>query len=158
MMRRLALFTLTGVLFLALASCNGPADAVNPLSIADIEAKVFQLVNDYRLSIGRNALVWSDIIAGEERAHSQAMATGQIPIGHDGFDERIARINELIPWSVIAENVALTGSAEAAVDAWLKSPEHQVIIDRDYDLTGVGVAKSTVGSFYCFSQMFLKVR
>jgi uncharacterized protein YkwD len=110
------------------------------------------------LSIGRTALVWSDVLAAEERTHSQNMATGLVPVGHAGFDERADRVNAIIPWSAIAENVAFAGSAEDAVDAWLKSPDHQVIIEGDYDLTGIGVAKNTLGSFYYFSQMFLKRR
>jgi uncharacterized protein YkwD len=158
MIRRFALSALIGVLFLSLASCIGPFDPINSPSIADLEAKIFKLVNDHRLSIGRPALVWNDIIAGEERTHSQQMANGQVPLGHDGFYDRIDRINESIPWSFISENVALAGSAEDAMDAWMKSPEHLVIIEGDYDLTGVGVAKGTLGSVYYFSQMFLKLR
>lgn len=156
MVRRFTLHMWIIVLFLPLASCSGIFDSGDPLSIADVEARVFTLVNEYRLSIGRKPLVWNDAMADEERAHSQAMAAGQVPIGHQGFEARIARINEIIRWSVIAENVAFFGSAEDAIAAWLKSPDHQVIIEGDFDLTGVGVAKNSMGSFYYFSQMFLK--
>jgi uncharacterized protein YkwD len=86
------------------------------------------------------------------------MATSQVPIGHDGFYERIDRINQVIPWSMIAENVAFAGCADDAVDAWMKSPDHLEVIEGDYDIAGIGVAKSTSGSFYYFSQMFLKLR
>ncbi len=158
MVRWLAISMLSAVLFLSLSSCQNFFDSGDSLSITEIEARTFKLVNDYRLSIGRIALAWSDIIAAEERIHSQNMATGQVPIGHDGFYERIDRINQVIPWSVIAENVAFAGSAEDAVDAWLKSPDHLVIIEGDYDITGVGVAKTTSGSAYYFSQIFLKRR
>jgi uncharacterized protein YkwD len=158
MIRSLALFALAGAVFLLLASCNSFFEPGDPLTLARLEAKVFKLVNDHRLSIGRTALVWSDVLAAEERTHSQNMATGLVPVGHAGFDERADRVNAIIPWSAIAENVAFAGSAEDAVDAWLKSPDHQVIIEGDYDLTGIGVAKNTLGSFYYFSQMFLKRR
>jgi uncharacterized protein YkwD len=154
--RWLTLSVLSGALFLSLPSCNGLFNFVDQLSSTDVEAKIFKLVNDYRLSIGRTALVWNDAMADEERAHSQAIANDQVPVGHQGFEDRIARINEIIPWSVIAENVASASSAEDALDAWLKSPDHQVIIEGDFDLTGVGVAKDPDGPFYYFSQMFLK--
>lgn len=147
---------LSAVLFLSLASCNGFFDPEGQFTAAEVEARVFKIVNDYRLSIERKPLVWNDAMADEERAHSQAMAAGQVPIGHQGFEARIARINEIIPWSVISENVAFYGSAEDALEAWLKSPEHQVIIEGDYDLSGVGVAKNSTSSFYYISQMFLK--
>jgi len=156
MVRRFALPVVITVLFLSLASCDGLFNSEDSLSSADVEARVFKIVNDYRLRIGRNALAWNDAMADEERAHSQAMASGQVPIGHQGFEARIARISEIIPWSVISENVAFYGSAEDALDAWLKSPDHQVIIEGDYDLSGVGVAKNSSNSFYYISQMFLK--
>lgn len=155
---RFALSVLAGVLFLSLASCNSFSDPADPFTIAQLEVKIFKLVNDHRLGIGLKALVWSDIMAVEERTHSQNMATGQVQVGHAGFDERADRINLFIPWSVIAENVAFAESAEAAVDAWLNSLEHLVILEGDFDLTGVGVARSTSDSFYYFSQMFLKRR
>jgi len=158
MIRWLALSLLCAVFFLSLASCNGLFDSEDELSAAYLEGRVFQIINDHRLSTGRNALVWNDAMADEERAHSQAMAIGQIPVGHQGFEERIARINEIIPWSVISENVASARSADDALDAWLGSPDHQVIIEGDYDLTGVGVVKDPDGPLYYFSQMFLKSR
>ena len=156
--RRFVLSALAGVFFLSLASCNNIFEPGDPFTLSQLEVKIFKLINDHRLAIGRTALVWSDALAVEERSHSRDMAEGTVPIGHEGFDERAERINAIIPWSVIAENVAFAGSAEDAVDAWLKSPEHQIIIEGDYDLTGVGVAKNTLGSFYYFSQMFLKRR
>jgi uncharacterized protein YkwD len=154
--RWLALSVLSAVLFLSLTSCVGLFDAAGQLSTADLEARVFQIVNDYRLSIGRTALVWNDAMADEERAHSQAIASGRVPFGHQGIEDRIAYINTIIPWSLISENVASALSAEDALDAWLKSPEHKVIIEGDYELTGVGVAKDPDGPLYYFSQMFLK--
>lgn len=156
MIRRSALSAARGVLFLSLVSCTGLFGPPKSLSIADLETKIFKLVNDHRLSIGRAALVWNDLLAGEARTHSREMADGKVPFGHDGFNDRIARINESIPWSAVAENVSLSGSAEDAVNAWLKSADHKANIEKDYDLTGVGVAKGTSGSVYYFTQMFLK--
>ena len=154
--RWLALSVLSGLLFLSLPSCVNLFNSGERLSNPDLETKIFTLVNDHRLSIGRPALVWNDAMADEERAHSQAIANGQVPVGHQGFEDRIARIRKIIPWSVIAENVASARSAQEAVDAWLRSPDHQAIIEGDFVLTGVGVAKDPDGPFYYFSQMFLK--
>ena len=154
--RWLALLLLSAVLFLSLPSCVVLFDSGDQFSTADLEAKIFKLANDHRLSIGRTALVWNEAMADEERAHSQAIANGQVPVGHQGFEDRIARIKEIIPWSVIAENIASARNAQDALDAWLRSPDHQVIIEGDFDLTGVGVAKDPDGPLYYFSQMFLK--
>lgn len=156
--RWLALFAAAGVLFLSLVSCTSLLGPSNSFSTADLEAKIFKLVNDYRLSVGKAALVWNDLMAGEARTHSQEMADGKVPFGHDGFNDRAARINESIPWSAVAENVASSGSAEDAVNAWLQSADHKVNIEGNFDLSGVGVAKSASTSVYYFTQMFLKPR
>jgi uncharacterized protein YkwD len=156
---RWPLFLAVGaLLFLSLASCTGAIDSEEPLSIAEMEARIFTLVNDHRQSFGRSRLVWSDVMAEEERAHSQAMANGQLPIGHDGFYERADRIYLIIPWYSVAENVAFAATPESAMQSWLQSPEHQVLLEGDYDMTGIGVAKDTFSPFYYFSQMFLKLR
>ena len=152
----LAGFVMMAVLMLPLLSCFGPFASEEQLSIAGLESRVFTIVNEYRVSKGLKALVWNDAMADEERAHSQAMASGQFPVGHQGFEERIARINKIIPWSLISENVASAINADAALEAWLRSPDHKVIIEGDYDLTGVGVAKDPDGPLIYFSQMFLK--
>lgn len=154
--RWLAMSVLGGLLFLSLPSCVNLFDSGERLSNPELEIKIFTLVNNYRLSTGRTALVWNDAMADEERAHSQAIANGQVPVGHQGFEDRIVRIRKIIPWSLIGENVASAGSAQGAVDAWLKSPDHQAIIEGDFDFTGVGVAKDPDGPLYYFSQMFLK--
>lgn len=154
--RRLALSALSGLLFLSLASCEGLLDSEDGLSASELEARIFKLVNDHRLGIGRKALVWDDAIADVERGHSQAIASGRVPLGHQGFEGRIAQIKEIIPWSFIGENVASATSAESALAAWLRSAEHQVLIEGDFDLTGVGVAKDPDGPLYFFSQMFLR--
>jgi uncharacterized protein YkwD len=156
-LRWLTLSVLSGVLLLSLTSCVGLFDSTDRLSTADLEARIFKIVNDHRLSIGRKALVWNDAMADEERDHSLAIASGQVPFGHQGFESRIAQINEIIPWSFIGENVASARSAEDALEAWLRSVEHQIIIEGDFDLTGVGVVKDPDGPLYYFSQMFLKL-
>jgi uncharacterized protein YkwD len=158
MIRRPALSAATGVLLLSLVACTGLFGPSKSPSTADLEAKIFKLVNDHRLRTGRAALVWNDLMAGEERTHSREMAEGKVPFGHDGFYDRIARINESIPWAAVAENVALSESAEDALNAWLNSADHKANIEGNYNLTGVGVAKGTSGSVYYFTQMFLKPR
>lgn len=151
-----AIFVLGGALLLSLTSCARIFDSAERLSTDEVEARIFKIVNDHRQSIGRKALVWNDAMADAERTHSQAMANGQVPFGHQGFDGRVTHIMEIIPWSYVGENVASAASAEDALAAWLRSAAHQDILEGDFDLTGVGVAKDPDGPLYYFSQMFLK--
>jgi uncharacterized protein YkwD len=135
------------------ANLFGPSSDETP---AQIEQDIFKLINDHRLSIGAVTLVWNETIAGQARQHSQDMADGTVPFGHDGSDSRFAVIGQTIPWHQAAEIVALASTPQAAFDAWLASAEHKPYVEGDFRLTGVGVAKSG-GSFYA-TQIFIMPR
>ncbi len=126
---------------------------------ADIENKVFELVNEHRTGEGLATLGWSELIAEQCRIHSQDMAEGTVDFGHDGFSERIDNIRQEIDVVSAGENVAYnmgySDPAQQAVDAWLSSSGHRQNIEGDYTLTGVGVAKSE-GYAYYFTQIFVK--
>jgi len=125
---------------------------------SEAEQEAFRLINQYRESIGLNTLDWSDVIARQCRIHSQNMATGAVDFSHAGFDQRIAAIDESLPFSSAAENLAkiadFDNPAEAAFDAWLKSQPHKENIEDHFDVTGIGVAKDESGTYY-FTQIFV---
>ncbi len=127
---------------------------INNSSPADsVEAEVHRLVNEHRIGMGLSALEWNDIIANECRQHSEEMANAHT-INHDGFNERINKIGETIPWSWAGENVAYNYSAQGAVTAWLNSPGHKSNIESNSNFTGVGVAYDG-GTIY-FTQIFIR--
>ncbi len=146
-------------LFLSI-SINGCKISSNP-SESEVERDVFEMVNQHRVSIGLNALEWNETIAVECRTHSRNMASGSVPIGHDGFDQRAANIRNTIPYTLIGENVAYinTGSgvspspASLALNGWLSNPQHRGNIEGNYKLTGVGVARD--GNKYYLTQIFV---
>lgn len=119
-----------------------------------IEQEVHQLINQHRASIGLAELEWNDIIVEQCRNHSIDMADAYT-INHDGFNDRINKIGESIPWSWAGENVAYNYSAQGAVAAWLNSPGHKSNIESNSNLTGVGVAFDEDSVMY-FTQIFIK--
>lgn len=125
---------------------------------AQIEQKIFNLVNEHRRSVGLSELVWNDTIAGQARLHSQSMAAGMVPVGHDGFAGRVAVIAETIPWQLAGEVVALAATAADAVNGWIASPEHRPIVEGHFDWTGVGVAKDRSGTSIYATQTFIQQR
>ncbi len=104
--------------------------------------------------MGLTALEWNDIIAEQCRSHSIILANAHT-INHDGFNERINKIGETIPWSWAGENVAYNYSAQGAVTAWLNSPGHKSNIESNSNLTGVGVAFDEDSVMY-FTQIFIR--
>jgi len=139
---------------LLLTACKNSTD----LSENELEQKVFHLINDHRISKELNKLEWNDTIAEQCRIHSSNMASGIVPFSHDGFQNRLSIINETIPYSRGAENVAYTSGysepAEIAYKTWIHNEEHKINIEGNYNLTGVGVAKNDIGDFY-FTQIFI---
>ncbi|MBD3243541.1 MAG: CAP domain-containing protein [Chitinivibrionales bacterium] len=125
-----------------------------------IEMRVHALVNAHRAGLGLAQLQWSGIIAEQCRSHSENMADGTTPFGHSGFSDRGAAIDPYIPHTASAENVArvsatVTDPAQSAVTIWLGSSGHRGNIEGNYDMTGVGVARSADGRYY-FTQFFLR--
>ncbi|MEO0409944.1 MAG: CAP domain-containing protein [Cyanobacteria bacterium P01_A01_bin.135] len=125
---------------------------------AQIEQTIFEQVNAYRDEQGLPPLEISDTIRQQATAHSQAMAQGEVPVSHEGFDGRVEAIAKSVDYRSAAENVAYnegySSPGEQAVQGWLESPGHLENIRGDYDLTGVGVAQS--GQAYYFTQIFIE--
>ncbi|MBR9979309.1 MAG: CAP domain-containing protein [Bacteroidetes bacterium] len=153
------------VLLLMLAvSCseeNGPVSPpINP-GISEIESRVHQLINQYRVEEGLTPLTRSDIITMQARAHSNDIADGSVPFSHDGFEQRVETIKAEIAIAGAAENVAMNSGysdpASISVEKWIESDTHRTNIEGNYDLTGIGVAQAASGAYY-LTQIFVKTR
>lgn len=125
--------------------------------VAALERSVFEQINQYRLEQGLSALVLNADISQQARQHSQTMASRRT-LSHDGFDQRIAAIEQWIPYRSAAENVAYNQGYAApdrqAVDNWLDSPGHLKNIVGEFNLTGIGVAQNQQGEYY-LTQIFI---
>jgi uncharacterized protein YkwD len=130
-------------------------------SITSLEQAVYDRVNQYRASRGLPPLTIDARISEQARIHSQNMASGVVPVGHEGLYQRLQTIGKVIPFSAGSENVALcfncTDPAARAVQFWLNSPPHRGAIEGNYNLTGIGVAKNNKGNCY-FTQIFIRSR
>ena len=127
-----------------------------------LEREVTRLVNQRRVSRHLRVLAYDTAVASVARAHSVAMARGCVPLGHDGFSARAGLVQRFLEFSEIAENVALNDYARArtvnvAIDGWLRSPHHREIIEGAFDITGVGIARSSNGTYY-YTQIFVARR
>ena len=93
------------------------------------------------------------------RAHSRAMASGRVRLGHSGFDERAASLARSGGLQHTAENVSkhrgrsVEEVAAVALEMWLKSRSHRANLEGDFQLTGVGAARGRDGVIY-LTQIF----
>ena len=150
------------VLLIALTSCVTPPKLTTTETTL-MEQKILKDVNDYRASIGLNKLVYDENIATVARQHSVDMAAKKVAFGHTGFKERT---DKLVPFEAASENAANVSTtrinpADHTVQLWLASKDphggasHYGNIIDNYNLSGVGVAKSEDGAYYFVTEIFI---
>jgi uncharacterized protein YkwD len=148
-------FLLFAVCVLLLQPLAAPAQKTSQ-SYTGLATGILRYVNEHRTGMGLAPLKMDPVIVQAAEKHSRNMATKKIPFGHEGFDKRMATLGKQLKsvygW---AENV-LSGpqTAKEAVDAWLTSPVHKKNIEGDYNLTGMGIAKSAEGDLY-YTEIFI---
>jgi uncharacterized protein YkwD len=129
-------------------------------SLQAIEQAVFAQINQHRQSRGLSPLTLDERISQQARSHSQAMAQRR-RLNHDGFNARLNAIGRSIPFRSGAENVAynqgFSDPARRAITGWLNSQGHRENIEGAFNLTGIGVARSSRGEYY-FTQIFVAPR
>jgi uncharacterized protein YkwD len=121
-----------------------------------MEQEILKYVNMHRDSMNLPPLKMDSIISKAALSHSTNMATGKIPLGHEGFEERMGVLLKVLkPANAAAENVA-DGKVDArqVVNLWLHSPGHRKNIEGGYNITGIGIAKGNDGNLY-FTQIFI---
>ena len=142
-------------------SASPPSEPAGEGVPAALELYVHMLVNEHRAEQGLTPLAFSPEISDIARYHSEDMASGRLPGGHDGADERAEKISKSIPYLGVGENVAAInkggegGEGAAAVSGWLQSPGHRSNLEGDFDLTGIGIAHAEDGTYF-FTQFFVR--
>ena len=123
--------------------CYG--DELSDFEFLDDELRMLDLINDYRYQINPelpelSILPEASLVA---RFHSEEMARAEVEFGHDGFDERIEVLTEVLEFHSAAENVGYSQSRFNPLDTtfedWLQSPSHLQNIEGDFEWTGIGI-------------------
>ncbi len=153
-MKKILSISLIFLFFLGL-SCEDDGNG-NKDELKQMEEDVLTGINTYRATLQLSPLTMNSFIRTECKNHSEDMADGTVPFGHDGFFDRSDDIKAELGSGNVAENVAVgSNSAEAVINSWLNSSAHKANIEGDFDLTGVGIAKNSDGLLY-FTQIFYK--
>jgi len=150
---------LLGALLL-LAGCTETMVDPPSTGFTTIEQTIHALINQHRQTRGLAPLTYNESVASIARQHSVNMAAGTTSFGHDGFDQRENEIAQQTTVTAAAENVAFNkgfdaNPAQKAVEDWLNSSGHRANIEGSYGVTGVGVARTSDGTYY-FTQIFVQ--
>ncbi len=123
-----------------------------------LEKEVLKETNQFRKSRGKKLLQWHDGLSELARQHSEAMASGNTPFGHQGFELREKQARKLLSarLSAVAENVAYgSETASDVVTQWKNSPGHRQNMLGNFRHIGVGTATDAEGRIY-FTQIFVE--
>ncbi|HOG64243.1 MAG TPA: CAP domain-containing protein [Spirochaetota bacterium] len=127
-------------------------------SVRTVERRAFDLINQYRRSIGLPSLIWNEAIARQCRNHSQYMAN-RGSLSHDNFSQRLNNLRSSMQVMAGAENVAMNYNmpdpALVAKNGWIRSPGHHKNIKGNYTHSGMGVVRTSDGKYY-LTQVFVR--
>jgi uncharacterized protein YkwD len=157
--------TSAAALLIIAASCSqvsailppaGSTDGVppTPTLLRGLEGEIHDRINRHRASRGLGRLTPDQNLDALAREHSERMARGEVPFGHDGFQERFNRARVTLSIVRFAENVATNSGYPAAtvpeqmVTGWINSPGHRQNLEGNFRISGVGIARSGSGAFF----------
>ncbi|MDJ0730812.1 MAG: CAP domain-containing protein [Crocosphaera sp.] len=138
---------------------NSAPSLTDPAFLKALEELTYREINQYRLSKNLPPLKTNPQITQQARIHSERMAAGIIPVGHENLEQRLKIISFSTPHDKGVENVATheneSDPIKATLKQWLNNPENLKNIEGKYDETGIGIAQNSKGQYY-FTQIFIK--
>ena len=162
------IFFLVILLMINVACNQGDADKAGvseasvdtPLMSAEekMTEEFMNLVNNHRISLGKQPLDHLPELGAIARTHSEDMATNTVAFGHTGFSQRCSEARLVIGGgNLCAENVALgQKTVKAAFNSWINSSGHRANLEQTrVTHTGFGFKQSSSGTYY-WTQIFLE--
>lgn len=126
-----------------------------PVVYTDIEYDVMELINSYRSDQGLPQLQYLDEGSVQAASHNQHMIENN-EVCHDYFGNRYEALVKSVNARAVSENVA-SGfrTAEAVVNAWIKSEGHRKNLEGEHTHFGISVKEGMDGKLY-FTNIFVK--
>lgn len=126
-----------------------------PVIYTTIENEVMDLVNAYRAQSGLNQLQLLDENSRQAAIHNGHMIDND-EVCHDNFADRYTALVNTVQAKAVSENVAFGySSAEAVVNAWIKSESHKKNMLGDHTHFGISIREGKDGRLY-FTNIFVR--
>ncbi|HET8753189.1 MAG TPA: CAP domain-containing protein [Salinimicrobium sp.] len=131
------------------------SSTVAPFAYTTFEVEVLELVNDYRVENGYSELDFMDAVSWQAEDHNAHMVAMN-EVCHDDFGDRYAALVATVQAKAVSENVAYGyRTAEAVVNAWIKSEGHRKNLEGNFTHFGISITKNDEGKFY-FTNIFVR--
>ncbi|CCG53393.1 Probable lipoprotein precursor [Flavobacterium indicum GPTSA100-9 = DSM 17447] len=166
-MKKSVVTKILAVLIIAtsLISCSSSTESVDepttsnfPVSSytqSTFELELLDLVNEYRVSKGLNALSIIEQISFVSSGHTDYMISTQ-EISHANFETRKENLHATVGALNVGENVAFGySSAQATLNAWIASESHRLNMESNYTHFGLSVKQDAQGKKY-YTMMFIR--
>lgn len=132
------------------------AKLVTDYNYTQDELKLAEVINDYRVNKGLNALEIINHISYKSLEHNQYMIDNNV-VNHDFFEERSNNIIQVLGAVKVGENIAYNFSTpNSALYAWLQSPGHKANLDGDYTHFGISITINPATGKKYYTNMFMK--
>ncbi|SFD17660.1 CAP domain-containing protein [Flavobacterium phragmitis] len=123
----------------------------------DTEVQTMKLINDYRVSVGLQALERINHISFKCQEHNLYMIENNV-VDHNDFTARSNNITNVLGAKKVGENVAYNyKTPEAALRAWLESPGHKENIEGDFTHFGLSVTTDAATGKKYYTNIFAKL-
>jgi uncharacterized protein YkwD len=121
------------------------------------ELETMKLINDYRVSVGLNALKKINHISFKSEEHDEYMIANNV-VNHNDFVARSENIIEVLGAKKVGENIAYNYSSPQAVfNAWLNSPAHKENIEGDFTNFGIAIRSNPATGKMYYTNIFAKI-
>lgn len=121
------------------------------------ELETLDLINDYRSSLGLNRLEKINHISYKSEEHDIYMIDNKV-LNHDNFISRSENIMKVLGAQRVAENIAFNfSSPKSALNGWLNSPKHKVIIAGDFTHFGIAIKENPATGEKYYTNIFAKI-
>jgi uncharacterized protein YkwD len=122
-----------------------------------LELETMALINNYRVSIGLNALEKINHISYKSEEHDHYMIANNV-VNHDAFVARSENIMKVLGAKNVSENVAYNyNSAKGAFDAWLSSEGHRENIEGNFTHFGISIRENPATGKKYYTNIFVKI-
>lgn len=123
----------------------------------DSELETMQLINDYRVRIGLNALQKINHISYKCQEHNAYMIANNV-VNHNDFTARSENIMGVLGATNVGENVAYNyKTSEAVLQAWLESPGHKENIEGNFTHFGISVTTDPATGKKYYTNIFVRI-
>lgn len=125
------------------------------VEVTSNEESLLELINNYRVSIGKNTLTFN-LEAYESASEHTIYMIDKGQLSHDNFDSRALSISNKTNAITVSENVAKEyDTNQETIEAWLLSPIHKKNIEGDYSHSAISIKQNTEGDNYITQIFFL---